>query len=174
MPNIIDISFFVGEINVPNTDNAPIRERLTFFITKYQKRFLMMLIGEDLLKAFMLGLAEELVDPKWTELKAKLVDDETKESPIANYVYYFYMRDGASSTTDVGETIAKTENSTVISPARKMVRAWNEMCDFVHDTQEWFHDYYAAHDFNHDYYFFNLYCYSTYKSEFAKQNILNL
>jgi L-rhamnose mutarotase len=174
MPNIIDISFFVGEINVPNADKPGISENLELFIKKYQKRFLVMLLGQDVWKDFMDGLAEDPVESKWTELKAKFVDDDTKESPIANYVYYFYMRDGASSTTDVGETIAKTENSSVISPARKMVRAWNEMCDFVNDTQEWFHDYYATYNLNHDHYFFNLYCYHTYRNEFAKQNVLNL
>ncbi|RZK45849.1 MAG: hypothetical protein EOO97_00405 [Pedobacter sp.] len=171
---LIDGTYFIGELNIPNLDKEHVRQSLEVFMTKYQKRFLTLLLGEDVYKAFKAGLEESQVSEEWVKLRDKLVDEDTKQSPIANYVYWFFMYNNATQTTDNGEVIASAENSTVISPVTKMVRAWNEMCDFVHNTRQWFHDFYAEYDLNHDWYFFNLYCYNSYKQEFAHKNRLGL
>jgi hypothetical protein len=56
---------------------------------------------------------------------------DSKESLIANYVYYWYMRKQATQTTTVGEVATKTENAVRTSPGAKMVRAWNEMVQWI-------------------------------------------
>lgn len=56
-----------------------------------------------------------------------------KEGLIACYVYYWYMRNKATSTTGVGETISKTDNATRVSPAFKMSTAWNKMVGWISD-----------------------------------------
>lgn len=53
------------------------------------------------------------------------------ESPIANYVYYWFMRDNTTQSTTMGEVSTSKENATNMSPAEKMVRAWNEMSQRV-------------------------------------------
>lgn len=174
---LIDETYFIGELNIPNLDQENVRQALTVFIAKYQKRFLTLLLGEDVYKDFVAGIDVEEgveIESQWIELRDKLVDCDTKESPIANYVYWFFMYNNATQTSGVGEIIANTENSMVVSPITKMVRAWNEMCDFVHGTQQWFHDFYTEYDLNHDWYFFNLYCYDSYKDEFAYRNVLGI
>jgi hypothetical protein len=62
---------------------------------------------------------------------ATLVVNSEKKSLIANYVYYWFMRNLMSSTTGTGETESKTENSNRVNPANKMRKAWNEMVDSV-------------------------------------------
>jgi hypothetical protein len=58
-----------------------------------------------------------------------------KKSPIANYVYYWYIRNNHTQTATTGENKAANENSTAANPTFKIVRAWNEMfgwiCDLV-------------------------------------------
>jgi hypothetical protein len=56
---------------------------------------------------------------------------DVKESLIANYVYYWYLRMTASNTTPLGETVSKAENSDINGPAAKTCRAWNEMSDII-------------------------------------------
>lgn len=56
---------------------------------------------------------------------------DDKQSLIANYVYFWYMRLRASNTTDMGEVVGTSENSARVGPATKMSRAWNEMCEGI-------------------------------------------
>lgn len=48
-----------------------------------------------------------------------------KRSPIANYVYYQYLKDSVSFTMGAGEVAPQTDVAS--SPKMKMVKAWNEM-----------------------------------------------
>jgi hypothetical protein len=48
-------------------------------------------------------------------------------SPIANYVYFYYMRDNATQTTRNSEKLSKSANATDVSPENKQRAAWNEM-----------------------------------------------
>lgn len=53
-----------------------------------------------------------------------------KQSPIANYVYFHYLKDNVSFTMGAGEVKPKSNASDKVSPYPKMVRAWNEMVDW--------------------------------------------
>lgn len=48
-------------------------------------------------------------------------------SPIANYVYFYYMRDNATQTTRNSEKLSQSANATDVSPANKQRAAWNDM-----------------------------------------------
>jgi hypothetical protein len=50
--SLIDVSYFVGELNIPNTGTLPIQERLNWHIQKYETEFLQKLMGYPLWKAF--------------------------------------------------------------------------------------------------------------------------
>lgn len=54
--SFIDASYFVWEINIPNTDETAVAERLTLFISKYEPLFLQKLFGYPLYKAFVAGM----------------------------------------------------------------------------------------------------------------------
>lgn len=143
---IIDKSYFIGEINIPNTDKTAIGELVDKFIEKYEPKFLDETLGYNLAKAFRAGLDEYTVDQKWTDLLegVEYVDANNKtrywvgfitesfpKSPIANYVYYWFIRNNHTQTATMGEVKSQNENAVNVSPTLKMVQAWNEISAWV-------------------------------------------
>jgi hypothetical protein len=68
MPNLIDYTFFIGTINVPNTNQPAVQGLLTTLITKYQEKLLTDLLGRKMYLAFMDGIQAPVVEAKWQEL----------------------------------------------------------------------------------------------------------
>lgn len=144
---LINEEYFKGEIVIPNLNSigngissqiaSSNLELLLFFIDKYEKRFLVSLLGRDRADEFYKEIEKGELSGKWLDLKNRLVDETLKISPIANYVYYWYRRCNVSVTTDIGEMETDSDNSVRVSPALKMCRAWNEMVDWVIDIQKW-------------------------------------
>lgn len=238
---LIDRTYFIGDLNIPNTSDAAVGSLLDWFIEKYEEKFLNDVLGYDLHKAFKAGMLEVTIPQKWTDLiegveytdlqsntrfwkglvsqppsilnaldalntitvivggggtydpvvgqnsvtipavlvgKAfileqrgvgQLREDEysivgntltltsglfaindtyfyksatlaintstgvNKQSPIANYVYYWYMRNNHSQTAAMGVVKSKNENADNHGPANKMSRAWNEMAECIHE-----------------------------------------
>lgn len=54
---LIDKSYFVGDLDIPNTGDLPVSERVTWFIQKYEPMFLEKLLGYHLYKPFIAGLS---------------------------------------------------------------------------------------------------------------------
>lgn len=145
---LIDRTYFIGEINLPNTNQTAVQENIDFLISKREPELLIALFGYAMYKAFIAGLLEDPVPQRWVDLRDGVdytdtdgtlrhwmglvaVDGEVKESLIANYVYYWFTRKEATQTTGVGEVVTKTENSARVSPMAKQVRVWNEMVDWI-------------------------------------------
>jgi len=251
--SLIDISYFVGDLTIPNTNDQPVIERLNWYIGKYEQEFLRKLLGYPLYKAFIIGLnvappatpdqrfldilygkeyvnlqgylaqwrglirtdnpvfnmageyvykppvtikggitpgftagvkavifdgtngtpdwrgwdpiffrsapMEKDVDYSWNketgqwvllpdndkigpgekffvefELRSDpitSIDVSPKQSPIANYIYYWYRRAGATQDTGIGEVRTNAENATNQDPNQKMATAWNEMSGMI-------------------------------------------
>lgn len=253
--SFIDASYFVGELDIPNSGEQAIAERITLFINKYEPLFLQKLMGYPLYKAFITGLnvvppatpdirwlnilyGAEYTDRQgfvakwkgliltdnpiynlsggftyrkpeyltagetvgfpsgvntvtfdgtfgtpdlrgWTPILTRnvpmrpgidyswdvgtatltllAINDKfglgefflmefelrtdpvastgiiTNESLITNFVYYWIRRNAATQTAGIGEVITKAENSTNVSPRKKMASAWNEMRGWVRE-----------------------------------------
>lgn len=54
--SFIDTSYFVAELNIPNTGDTSTSQRVTWFIQKYEPLFLQQLLGYPLYKAFVAGM----------------------------------------------------------------------------------------------------------------------
>lgn len=54
--SLIDATYFVGELNIPNTGQAEIAEQVTWFINKYEPIFLQKLFGYPLYKSFVASM----------------------------------------------------------------------------------------------------------------------
>ena len=130
MANIVQTSDFKGKIKIANTAQADVAADLNIFITDYEKEFLTLLLGTGLYADFIAGLAILPVDAKWTTLK------ETIGTAIANYIYWFYMRDNNTQTVAMGETKGKSANAGSALPDEKIIRAWNEMVEFCYKVVE--------------------------------------
>lgn len=127
--SLIDASYFVNELDIPGQSNTvdSTGSALSSFIVKYETRYLKELLGLELYAEFQAGLLVDPIEQKWIDLRNALRNETTKESPIANYVYYWWMRNNVSHTASIGEVVPVAENSQRTSPVGKMVRAWNEM-----------------------------------------------
>lgn len=150
MANLIDISFFFGELNVAQkTESAG---SLGIFIDEMEPRLLTDLLGYELYKAYTTGIAAVTPDAKWLAIRDGkeytnrsghltywdgliFTKGTAKKSLIANFVYWHWMADQSTVTTGTGEKASAAANAVDVSPARKMVRAWNQMvkwnCEFV-------------------------------------------
>lgn len=246
---LIDKSYFVGDLNIPNTGDLPVSERLTWFILLNEPDFLQKLLGYPLYKVFIAGLnvtppttpeqrfIDILYGKEYTDLnglqrkwQGLIVTDNptlnlaggyvyrkpeyvtigltpgtvsgvntltfdgtngsadwrgwvpvitrvgvmkpdvdyswnkdtgvltllkpedifgnleyffvefelrnsdvtapgftTNQSLIAQYIYYWYVRDAATQNTGIGQVITNAENATNVSPRRKLATIWNAM-----------------------------------------------
>jgi hypothetical protein len=153
---LIDGTYFTGELSLPNIP-ASIQggggldgvayalqtvgeNNLDVFADKYATDYLVRLFGEELTQT----LLEELDKPSpaqiWLDLKDKLLlqTGSHKSSPIANYVYYWLMRDARTKTTMAGEADPTFDNAENASDRYKLVKAWNDMADMTIRVHQWF------------------------------------
>lgn len=150
MANIIDTSFFVGDIEIPNVAQAPIRAKLENSIKLYEKEVLISLLGYPMWKDLQANIASpsgiwdklingeefsftfngETITTYWEGLKGL-----EKKSLIAYYVYFMHRRKEASYMAGVGtEVKADTENSTMDDLHTKLVYVWNEFIKMYGDV----------------------------------------
>ena len=159
MSNLIDNTYFVGGgLDIPLGSRAELNEGLTASITKHEPEVLKMLLGYKLYKlvqaaydasvqtlnpvalpqiyADLINGAEFsfeyggiTIETKWEGLK-----NATKESLIANYVYYWHRRNNVSQFNGIGETVGKAENSQIVNPRYKMKNAWNKFVELYGET----------------------------------------
>ena len=139
MANLIDNSYFTGEINLPGELLTGSFATIDSYIEKYEKNFLIKLLGYTAYKDFITNPATYagLINgaeytTQYNGLKTVrwngLVNDDLI-SPIAYYVYYHFMRDLATNTSNMGVTLPNSENSSVVSMSHKLIFAWNAMMD---------------------------------------------
>jgi hypothetical protein len=138
MANLIDTSFFIRDIKIPNVTYPAIAENVTQFIAKYEPQCLNLILGYDFYSLMLL----ELDTPRMQELlngKGRwmgLVNQPQKDSLIAYYTYYFFEEAMATQSTGVATSITKDESAMNVSPADKMIAAWNQ---FSYRTREMYY-----------------------------------
>lgn len=139
MSTIIDYTYFTGKISLPQTANTEGRTTVTQFIETCEPEYLKKTLGYELWKAFTEGIAGSgTPDQRWVDLlegKDFQYNDRSYSwagfvampSPIAQYVYYWYMENKATDTTLVGPVVQTVDNNARVNAVRKMIDAWNEM-----------------------------------------------
>lgn len=158
--SIIDATYFRAELTVANVSQPAVLDNLNSFITKYEQKFLVQLLGADFAQDFIDGIAEVEPEERYTELLDVIRNTTTKESPIANYVYCKYQEN--LNTVSVGSGTAKPalENAQQASNLSKNVRAWNEMVENVYQVKAYLYaniEAYPEYDIEHPYAFQNYY-----------------
>jgi len=153
MPNLIDTTFFVGEINIPNTSKPEVAESLELFIAKYEEELLLKLLGYELYKAYKDDPSErrftDLVSgtKEWRGL-VYAISPTVDGSLIAYYVYTWWLKDKHVWNSGVGTVRAKGDATEVMPISLKMTEVWNmfshqvtEFCTFMEvnkvDYPEW-------------------------------------
>lgn len=104
-----------------------------------------------------------LNDTYWfvsNDLSLEQSTGDIKESLIADFVYYWYLRMSASKTVALGEVVSIAENSVTNGPAAKQQRAWNEMVKQIYELINYLDNSrstYPEWKWNHKYYVFSNY-----------------
>ena len=131
---ILDIEGAVLNIHTPSETNKAIVDSLQGFVMQYESEYLGKLLGEKLYEEFSSYIANEgkTKEKRWDDLIARLVvrysdgDSEVSKSPIANYIYFHYLRHNHAQATITGVKAAE-DDGRLVSPERKMIFAWNDM-----------------------------------------------
>lgn len=141
---LIDYTFFRGGpldiegavlcTHTPSGTNEAIVDSLRRFIGLYEPEYLTKLLGEKLYGEFSSYLSGDREPPesRWDDLADLLVvrygegDGAACKSPVANYVYFHYLRHSHAQATVTGVK-EDGDDGTLVSPERKMVYAWNDM-----------------------------------------------
>lgn len=133
--SIVQPSDFEGKFTLANTTEQYIMDLIQLCIDEREPEMLTKLLGAELYADLLAGLAvTPTPDTKWTTLRDKVFKS------IKAYVYWFYMRENATSTTGNGETNAKTANADQTTPIDKMVDRWNEGVKGNYDTVKFVND----------------------------------
>lgn len=150
---ILDKSYFIGELDIP-TNNDNVEPSLNYFIEKYEKHFLVGVLGYELYLLFIAAIEQDPIPTPYKELlqgdnyefmgtiyhwegfKETVVEPDPDVDPpiigkyrsiIANYVYYRWMRDKDLQNVGIGVVKTKVENSVRVSVSSKAVRAMSEL-----------------------------------------------
>lgn len=105
----------------PSPTHEAISNRIQWFVERYEPEYMCKLLGEELYNDF---LSNKETD-KWNGFKKLLVNETAKASPIANYVYFYLVRESQSTATING--VKSDGDKNIVSPQSKMVSAWNDM-----------------------------------------------
>ena len=162
MENLIDYTYFRGEIKIPNLNSTDKTDSLDIDISVYQKEILMDLLGYQLYTAFEAGLLVDPIDKIWTDLRDGIeftftfdgveytrkwygLKNALKLSLISDYTYYKLKEQEATSSAEIGEVIPNGENSLRANSANKMVNAWLRMRETYGKTPLGFNKLNSAH-----------------------------
>jgi len=142
LTNLIDSTYFINELFVPNLERAGTSEKLSNLITKYQRKILIDALGMDLYLALNTNYNSSVQD-KWYELVHGLEYDidygegdytmkwnglvnTEKESLLAYFTFYYLLLNHQTSFFNTGIGNAEANNIKSSTAKYKLVQAWNE------------------------------------------------
>lgn len=138
---IIDGSYFTGvlslgiiwDIGDDSITRKAERDNLQSYIDLYEKKYLRMVLGKSMSREFIEYIlsGDNDVD-KWEKLKEKL--SNKGYSPVANYVYFHYVRRCVIKQTPVGTVYASGDEKA--NPNILLVSAWNDMVQMNKDLYD--------------------------------------
>lgn len=138
-------AYFQGDLYLPNLVttkpeavgvgrmvSAVAESDLSYYVDKYEREFLRLLLGDELYDAFIAGL-EEPDNARWLALKDKIYDTTGSYplSPAANYVYYMLISHNITATTMKGEIVPEQDYAKNASSKQKLADSWNEILPYA-------------------------------------------
>lgn len=145
MANIIDTSYFVGNISLPVDQ---LTGQLNNYILRFEPEILTKILGYDLKKQFVEALAGT-PDQKWIDLrdgKDYQIDgiyynwrgflNTKKESIIANYVWFEFVTSENTYVSGAGIKQIVTENSQFANPRVIQLYNYNKMIDWIDEMKK--------------------------------------
>ena len=149
MANLIDDTYFIGEISLPAQVLTGTLADINPYIVKYERQALIDLVGYTLYKELKVAIdagAPDYSSTKWKRLitgheyeieylgETHLVKwngliNSDKVSLLAYYIYYYYLKFHVTHSSGLGEIVASAENAAKVSASQKMTNAWNRFIE---------------------------------------------
>lgn len=145
--HILNASYFKDDLLIEGvmvsynttTTNEEIGTELSDFMKKYERIYLYRLLGVELCDKFVAYLEGKEDDNAvcFDKLKEMLCNCYGADlCPIANFVYFYYVRAKQLNVTSLGVTVASGENG-VTDATPLLVKAWNDMVDMNEMILAW-------------------------------------
>lgn len=162
MANLIDTTYFIGDIEIPNVSQTEIKADVNNSIVNYEKEVLIALLGYNLYKDLLAAILAPVSGDKWDKLingeeftftvngvtktrKWEGLKGLNKKSVIAYYIFYLHQQKRQTYSAGVGgEVSAATENSVKVDYTTRMVRIWNEFISMYGDNCSFSNDYLSS------------------------------
>jgi hypothetical protein len=128
---IITPAIFEGEINIGQVEQEARQALVQWFIDRYEPAFLAKLLGSELASELLTEYEVIPHDEKWDLLADRV------RLPIAYYVYFYFQKNDATSSTGAGEVETEVENAVKSNVQYKMLNAWNTMVNMNLKFREW-------------------------------------
>lgn len=156
MANLIDPTYFIGEISLPGSALTGSLSDIDPYIVKYERKALTELLGYTLYKELKAEIDSDpqVFTDKWDRLvngheyeisylgdtylvKWNGLINSDKLSLLAYYIFWHYVRDHTTHTATFGEVLQNAENASKISPSQRLVNAWNGFVDLRGDPSDY-------------------------------------
>ena len=145
-----DTTFFVAELEIAQLTNQANKNLLAVFINRREPEYLAHVLGYEFYSLFKEEISGTSPDQRWKDIRdgvdyrdsdGKLkhwigFTNDAKQSPIANYIYWWWHRNQQSYPSGAGEVTAQSQNAAPADVTMKLVRAWNEMVDWTNDLHK--------------------------------------
>lgn len=99
--SLIDTSYFVGKINLPQVGNTEGDNIVQGFINDYETEFLQKALGYDLWKAFYTGLQQVSVEQKWLNILNGV--EYIRNSRTEKWIGFIPLSEGSSLSISSGQ-----------------------------------------------------------------------
>lgn len=153
--NVIDTRYFYsGELLLEGLSDGEtsaskaMAAEMSRYIDRYGTEYLIKLLGYGKAVEFMkyadtygFDDDQEADDSVWHGLLKMLREygGVDKTSPLANYVYFHYVRENQLLATGLGVVVADCNNK-VVTPVAKLTRVWNQMADMTLEVERYLYD----------------------------------
>lgn len=123
MDNLIDASYFVGDIALPEQMLTNIDDH----IENHQKDMLKMLVGYD--EYLLLQDDGPLIVGDTYDYGGYTVEYEGAKKMLAYYVYYHIIKERFQNVETIGIMMPVSENAQRVTVSDKLVYSWNAFVD---------------------------------------------
>lgn len=125
-------------------------DKIDYYIDKYEKKYLIQLLGVDLYNLFIddLDVNNEPVTSKYITIyealnydnNGSIITSDGIKEMLLGFIFYHYTNDNTQLQTPIGTTSAKAENSNVLGANYNNITRFNDCVASFRSIQQYIED----------------------------------